>query len=591
MNRELCMHKELDKRTKELLLAQRRLENLIQTGLELGREHDRMALLTKILLSGKAMLNADAGTLYMVTEHKTLRFALRTRGDDLPYPEIQLYDENGAPVERYVASWCALHNEPVMLADIYSETEFDVSGAKQVDAETGYRTVSMLNVPLSPHDGEVIGVLQFLNAMDPVTGAIIPFPPEMLRFINALATQAAVALENHQLIESQNNLFEAIVTLLAGAIDAKSSHTGGHCARVPDLGIMLAEAACAVKEGPLADFNFRTEAEWREFRIGAWLHDCGKITTPDRVIDKATKLEIVYNRIHEIRMRFEVLLRDARIAQLGDVARGVSPDEALARFEVRRGQLVDDFAFVAECNLGSERMAPDKVERLKRIARETWLRHFDDRLGVPLDERKHCGGASGSLPATEQLLVDKPHHVIPRIDQRSVDPKWGFKVEVLENLYNHGEIYNLTISHGTLTEEERFKIQEHVMQSLIMLEQLPWPKSMRRIPEYAGTHHETLVGTGYPRKLTAKELSIPARIMAIADIFEALTAADRPYRPPNTLSEAIRILSGFRDRGQIDADLFDLFLASGIYQRYGEKFMPPEQIDEVDIGKYLSRKQ
>jgi len=576
-------------RTKDLVAARDKLEYLIQTGLELGQERDRITLLRKILFGGKILLNCDAGTLYIVTEHKTLRFAQRTKNDELPSLEIPLYDETGAPVESYMATWCAIHNEPIIVDDVYSETRFDSSGAKKMDAESGYRTVSMLTVPLSPREGEVIGVLQFLNALDPETGTVIPFRPELLRFVTAMATQAAVALDNVQLIEAQKELLDAMIKLIAGAIDAKSPYTGGHCERVPELAVMLAEAASSVNEGTLAAFSFKTDEEWREFRIGAWLHDCGKVTTPEYVVDKASKLEIIYNRIHEVRMRFEVLLRDARISQLEAVAAGANPVEALARYEARRTRLADDFAFIAECNLGGEFMVPEKLERLKRIAEETWLRHYDDRIGMPDEELKRYPDMQATLPAIEKLLADKPHHIIMRSDRQSPDSKWGFKINVPENLYNYGEVYNLSIGRGTLTEEERFKITEHVMQSLMMLEKLPLPKNMRRIPEYAGTHHENLIGSGYPRKMVEAEITIPMRIMAIADVFEALTASDRPYKKTKTLSESINVLSFFKKDRHIDPALFDLLLTSGVYRRYAEKYLLQEQIDEVDISKYVDR--
>jgi len=409
----------------------------------------------------------------------------------------------------------------------------------------------------------------------------------MIGFVEALAAQAAVAIENQNLIEAQKQLMDALIKLIAGAIDAKSPYTGGHCERVPELGIMLAEAATAQTEGPLASFKFETEDEWREFRVGAWLHDCGKVTTPEYVVDKAVKLETIYNRIHEVRMRFEVLLRDAQIKALEEVAGGADPVTAQSAFEARKVQLSDDFAFVAECNVGGEFMAPDKIERLKKIAEETWMRHYDDRLGLAYEEIKRYVGDPEPLPAQEKLLADKAHHIIPRVKSGVVDPKWEFKVTVPKDLYNYGEVYNLSVARGTLTEEERFKINEHVMQSLMMLEQLPLPKNLRRVPEYAGTHHETLVGTGYPRKLTEGDLSVPMRIMAIADIFEALTASDRPYKKAKTLSESIKILSFFKKDKHIDPALFDLFLTSGVYKRYAEKFLLPEQIDEVDIAKFV----
>ncbi len=575
-------------RMQELTNAQAKLENLIQTALEMGRERNRMELLRAILFGGKTLLNCDAGTMYLVTDHKTLRFALRSMGDTLPTLELPLYDGDGLPVERYVSTWCALHNQPVVIDNIYEETVFDVSGTRNFDTETGYRSVSMLAVPLAPRDGVVIGVLQFINALDPDTGEVTTFKPAMLRFITALAAQAAVTLENFQLVEAQKELMESLVKLIADAIDAKSPYTGGHCKRVPELGIMLAEAASMTTEGPLAGFSFTSDDEWREFRIGAWLHDCGKVTTPEYVVDKASKLESIYNRIHEVRTRFEVLLRDARIAQLEAVAAGADADQEKAKFRSRRAQLIDDFAFVAECNQGGEFMAPERIERLKRIAEETWQRNFDNRLGLAHEELKRYSNQPESLPVTENLLADKPHHILPRADTQAVDAKFGFKVKTPEHLFNYGEVYNLSIVRGTLSEEERFKINEHVMQSLIMLEQLPLPKNLLRVPEYAGTHHETLIGTGYPRQLTAAQLSVPTRIMAIADIFEALTASDRPYKKAKTLSESIRIMSGFKRDKHIDADLFDLFLTSGVYLRYAEKYLHGEQIDEVDISQYLS---
>jgi HD-GYP domain-containing protein (c-di-GMP phosphodiesterase class II) len=576
-------------RTRELTVSQGKLENLIQTGIELGSERDRMALLHKTLFAGKSLLNCDAGTLYLVTDHKTLKFALRTRVDELPAVEIPLYEkETGAPVERFVSTYTAIRNTPVLIDDIYQESRFDVSGTKRFDEETGYRTVSMLTVPLAPRDGEVIGVLQFMNALDPGSGVVTTFNPELVRFVTAMAAQASLALDNYQLIQAQKDLMDSFIKLIAGAIDAKSPYTGGHCERVPELAIMLAEEASRQEEGPLADFGFTSDDEWREFRIGAWLHDCGKVTTPEFVVDKASKLETIYNRIHEVRMRFEVLLRDAVIARLESIANGAKVAEADQAFDTRKAQLIDDFAFVAECNIGGEFMAPEKIDRLKRIAEETWMRNFDDRLGLAHGELQHYDSAPEPMPVREPLLSDKFHHVLPRKDFRAFDPKYGFKVNVPENLYNYGEIYNLSIGRGTLTEEERFKINEHIIQTIVMLDQLPLPKNMRRVSEYAGTHHETMIGTGYPRQLDKTGLSIPSRIMAIADIFEALTASDRPYKKAKTLSESIRILSFFKKDKHVDGDLFDLFLTSGVYRRYAEQFLLPEQIDEVDIKQYLA---
>jgi HD-GYP domain-containing protein (c-di-GMP phosphodiesterase class II) len=575
---------------KALTLAEQKLASLVETGILLSRERDRDTLLRHILFNGKDLSNCDAGTMYLKTEHGTLRFALRTNEIGLPRLEIPLFDaDTGKPNESFASIYVALHGETVFIDDVYSETRFDMAGTKHFAEESGYKTISMLTVPMSPRKGEVTGVLQFVNALDPETGKIIPFSKEIAGFVEALASQSAVALENFNLLDAQKALMDSMIQLIAGAIDTKSPYTGGHCARVPELAIMLAEETAKVEAGPLADFAFRTEEEWREFRIGVWLHDCGKVTTPEYVVDKATKLETIYNRVHEVRTRFEVLLRDAEIERLKAVSSGTDPGDAARRFEARRAQLADDFAFVAESNIGGEFMAPERIERVKRIAGETWQRHFDDRLGLSHEELKRYEHTPpAALPVTEHLLADQPYHVLPRGVDRALDPKYGFKVKVPQHLYNYGEVYNLCIGRGTLTEEERFKINEHIIQTIVMLESMPFPRDLRRVPEYAGTHHETLAGTGYPRRLTKDELSIAARITAIADIFEALTASDRPYKKAKTLSESIKILSFFKKDNHIDPDLFELFLRSGVYRRYAEQYLKPEQIDEVDIEKYLA---
>jgi HD-GYP domain-containing protein (c-di-GMP phosphodiesterase class II) len=397
-----------------------------------------------------------------------------------------------------------------------------------------------------------------------------------------------VALDNLNLVQAQKALMESIIRMLATAIDAKSRHTGRHCERVPELALMLAEAACSAQTGPLADFRFNNEEEWQEFRIGAWLHDCGKVTTPEYVIDKATKLETLYNRIHEVRMRFEVLLRDAEIERLRAMLGGRDKAQADAAFEATRAQLMDDFAFIADCNVGGESMDAGRLSRLAQIAQTRWMRHFDDRIGVSSEEAAQAAQEPVPLlPASEPLLADRPRHVIARPADQQLDPAFGFKMDVPEHLYNRGELYNLGVQRGTLTREERYKINEHMVQTVMMLERMPFPPSLRRVPEYASTHHETLNGTGYPRRLSGSDLSVPSRIMAIADVFEALTASDRPYKSPKALSESLTILHYMKKSGHIDPDLFDLFLTSGVYRRYAQKHLAPQQIDEVDITAFL----
>jgi HD-GYP domain-containing protein (c-di-GMP phosphodiesterase class II) len=495
--------------------------------------------------------------------------------------EQQLLDIRFPLSSERLVGWCAISGEVLNIADVHELNpalpyRFDPS----LDQSLGYRAVSMLTVPLRSTSGEILGVMQLINRKhDPqaritpelACALVRPYDSTDQRLIEALASQSAVCVERTQPLESQERLIDAIIAILAGAIDAKSPYTAGHCNRVPELGMMLAEAAAAASTCPLADFRFADPDARRDFRIAAWLHDCDKVTPPEYVVDKAAKLETTHNRIHEIRTRFE---------------------ELQILYEKRRHQLEDDFAFVAASNLGDEFFDPVKVQRFQQIAQITWKRYFDDTLGLAWEEheRRTDGGRrpADDLPVTEPLLADKPWHRIPRPPPQVHDSSSQFRMEVPDLLYNQGELTNLSVSRGTLTDEERYKINDHIMQTIIMLEGLPFPRKLSRVAEIAGGHHETLDGRGYPRRLTAEQLSIPARIMAIADIFEALTAADRSYKRAKTLSESIAILAGFRDRQHIDPDLFELFLRSGVYRLYAEAFLKPEQIDEVDIERYLS---
>ncbi|MEF9976948.1 MAG: HD domain-containing phosphohydrolase [Thermomonas sp.] len=407
-------------------------------------------------------------------------------------------------------------------------------------------------------------------------------------FIAALAASAATSLETQELLRAQKALMEASIRMVAGAIDAQSPYTGGHCERVPELAFMLARAACATQDGPYAGFDLDAE-EWEALHIAAWLHDCGKVTTPEYVVDKATKLETVNDRIHEIRTRFEVLKRDAEVDYWRSVAGG--GDESMLR-QVRddlQGTLDAEFAFVAHCNVGGEFLSPDKQARLREIGARRWLRTLDDRLGLSRDELARKPAQANPLPVEETLLADKPEHCIERPESERIpaDNRWGFRMDVPALLYNRGELHNLSISRGTLTAEERYKINEHMVQTIVMLGELPFPRHLRAVPEIAGGHHEKMDGTGYPKRLDRSQLSPLARMMAIADIFEALTAADRPYKPGKTLSEALSIMAKMRQDQHIDPELFELFLRSGVYDDYAQRFMRPEQVDAVRIEDYL----
>ena len=590
----------LRQRNREYAGVQAKLEHLIDLGISMGAERDTAHLMETILVGAKEIANAEGGTLYLRDADDILRFeiihndrlGLRLGGLGSPPPSlpgVALFEPDGSPNRNNVVSLAVHEQHAVAIDDAYAAEGFDFSGTRAFDARNGYRSQSFLTVPLKPHGGEVIGAVQLINARGSDGGGPIPFSPEIQRFVEALAGQAATALDNRLLLDAQDRIMDGMVRFVAGAIDAKSPYTGGHCARVPELAMMLAQAASEAAEGPFAGFAFTTTEEWREFRIGAWLHDCGKVTTPEHVVDKATKLETIANRIHEVRTRFEVLLRDAEIARLEAVAAGVDPHVARAAYDARAAELHDDFAFVAACNVGTESVSDADIARLVRIAATTWERHFDDRLGLSEGEKARLEGIPVTpTPATEPLLADRPEHVVRRgLEDPAVDPSWGFNLKVPAQRFNFGELHNLSVRRGTLTEEERAIINQHIVQTIVMLESLPFPAHLRRVPEYAGTHHETLTGTGYPRGLTAADLSIPARIMAVADVFEALTAADRPYKKAKPLSEAVEILHCMAEERAIDPDVFALFLNSGVCERYARRFLLPEQLDAVDTARYL----
>ena len=521
-----------------------RLDQLNAIGASLSAERDIDRLLETILTAAKTITRADGGTLYRLTEERSLRFEIvrtsslkyylgGTTGNPVPFYPIQLY-KDGKPNHSMVAAHAALTGKTINIADAYTAEGFDFTGTRAFDAKTGYRSKSFLTVPMRNHEGEAIGVLQLINAQDPRSGEIVPFSASDQRLAESLASQAAVALTNRLLINQLESLFESFISLINGAIDEKSPYTGGHCQRVPVLTMLLAEAVNETKQGPLAQFRM-TDKDRYELKIAGLLHDCGKVTTPVHVVDKATKLETIFDRIQLIDTRFEVLKRDLEIdslkrrASMGRME--VAEEEPRLRDVLRR--LDDDRKFLHACNVGSERMRDDDIEQVKRIARYRW--------------RDVSGHEADFLTADE--------------------------------------VKNLTIRAGTLTEEERKVINHHIVATIRMLEALPWPKHLTNVPEYAGGHHERMDGKGYPRGLTREQMSVQARCMGIADIFEALTAKDRPYKKGKTLSESLEILGRMKENQHVDADLFDIFVRRKVYRRYAEMFLDREQIDEVDESK------
>jgi len=556
-------------------------ERLIEIGIALSSERNHNRLMEMILLEAKRIPNADGGTLYLYNdEGGTLSFEIMrndtlnikmggTTGQVIPFPPLQIYDlETKEANYKNVATAVALSKEKSNIPDAYMAEEYDFSGTKAFDEKTGYRSTSFLTIPLLNRADDVIGIVQLINARDEA-GNVVEFGHHVESIIGALASQAAVALENQLLVQQLRTLMDSFIELIAGAIDEKSAYTGGHCQRVPELIKMIARAACASDDPRFASFNL-TEDQWYELHLAGWLHDCGKITTPEYVVDKAVKLETINNRIHEIRNRFEIMIREAEIGYLKECMDSDAVErEVLKRdYEERVAQLADDFEFIAEANIGGEFLDDEAIERIKRIAEMTWTRKLDRTIGLSWEEAKRLEAAQPmTAPCKEKLLENRSDHVT--------------------NEYDFGEIYNLSIRRGTLTEQERLKINEHISVTIDMLESLPFPKNLKKVPEYAGGHHEKMDGSGYPRGLTKDDMSMPARMMAIADIFEALTASDRPYKKAKKLSESLKIMMFMNKDQHIDADLFELFLTEGVWKEYAETFLDPEQIDDVDISQYM----
>lgn len=451
--------------------------------------------------------------------------------------------------------------------------------------------IHLVSCGLHNRQGTTLGVLLLLHRVHADEHDPSMLRPERIAFIEAVSGVAALCIDSQRLLEQQKQLLEAFIQLLAGAIDAKSPYTGGHCQRVPELTLMLARAAADSQAPEFASYQ-PSDEQWEELHIAAWLHDCGKITTPEYVVDKATKLETLYDRIHEIRTRFEVLKRDAWITYWQARCEGAEADQQARLRDQQLSALDAEFAFIARCNLGGEAMAEADLQRIQAIAARTWRRTLDDRLGVSWEEtQRQARSPAPKLPVDEPLLADRLEHLIERSasEQMPADNPWGFKLEVPTHKFNRGELYNLSIARGTLTAEDRFIINDHIVQTIRMLNHLPFPAHLKNVAEIAGGHHEKMNGSGYPKRLRREEMSLSARMMAIADIFEALTAVDRPYKKGKTLSESLNIMLGMCKGEHVDSSLFGLFISSGVYRQYASKFLQNEQIDSVDEHSLLAK--
>jgi HD-GYP domain-containing protein (c-di-GMP phosphodiesterase class II) len=502
------------------------IKRLTQIGTALSAEKNLDHLLEMIVDHARKFTNADAGTLYIMSDDETeLTFAivqndlLKVRmggtGEEISWPSIPLKNADDSHNYANVSAYAAISGETVNIPDVYDARGFNFEGTKKFDKGTGYRSKSMLVVPLRNHENDIIGVLQLLNAQDPSTGEVIIFSQESQEMTLSLASQAAVALSNNRLIHDLQNLLESFIKTIATAIDEKSPYTGGHVRRVADLTMAIAQKINQTNEGPFAAIKL-SDDQLQELRLAAWLHDVGKITTPEHVVDKARKLETVHDRIYEIRARFELLKREYHLEMQKSTGNqdknNVKTSEELA--EIIK-QLDEEYKFLAELNNGSEFTRDEMIARINEIGKRTWL-------------------------VEGQIMP----------------------------LLSADEITNLSIRRGTLNDEERNIINNHALVTHKMLSQLPFPRKLRHIAEYAAAHHEKIDGTGYPMGLKGDQISLQSRIIAIADIFEALTAKDRPYKVGKTMAEALKIMEFMVKDNHIDAQLYALFIKEKIYEDY-----------------------
>ena len=518
---------------------------LIDIGIALSAEKNISVLLELIVDSAREFTNADGGTLYLVSEDESslefeivqtdslnIRMGGKT-GEEINWPPVSLYKEDGSPNKENVSADVAISKKLVNIPDVYDVEGFNFEGTRKFDESTGYRSKSMLVIPMLNHENEIIGVLQLINARDIDSNETIPFPDDDIDLTASVASQAAIALTNVRLIQDLKDLFDSFIKTIATAIDEKSPYTAGHITRVANLTMEIAHVVNKTKWGKYGDLTFN-EDELEELRLAAWMHDVGKITTPEHVVDKSTKLEKIFDRVELLQVRFDAIKYQAysewyeKKAELIE-SKGNDPEEIKKLDEEYSGkisQIETDAEFCIKANTPGEFMEDEAIEHLIEISKKTF----------------NLGG-------------ETRHYL------------------------SEDELENLSIKRGTLNVSDRKIIENHAMMTLKMLNELPFSKKLKHVPAYAASHHEKLDGTGYPLKMKGEEISSQARIMAIADIFEALTAKDRPYKKPMMLSQAIKILGFMVKDDHIDGDFVEIFLKEGLAETYAKEHLLPTQID------------
>ncbi|MBA6409561.1 MULTISPECIES: HD-GYP domain-containing protein [Pseudoalteromonas] len=521
------------------------LQHFIDISIRLTTEKNSSKLLDEILQVVMSIANSDAGSIYSITSNKQLKFETvinkslnlylgGTLGGPVDFPNIELFID-GKPNDTAIVAHSVNTGEVINIPDVYDALPFDMSAARKMDARTGYRSESMLTIPLKDHEDDIIGVIQLINVKD-AQNKNIPFSEELVTLIRSFASLGAISLTNSTLVKDMEVLFSTFAEAIAMAIDEKSPHTGGHCKRVPALTLMLADAVHKIDKGPLADFIMSPE-DRHELSVAGWLHDCGKIATPDHIMEKSTKLETIFDRIEFIDAKFEIISRDLELSYQQQIISAIKQNKSVEVLQFERlletelKQLALDRALLQRVNIGGEFLGEEEQAHILRISKQYSLKINGEET---------------------PLLTDD-------------------------------EVENLMIRRGTLTQGEREIMKRHMDITKNILDILPFPKHLSNVAEYALGHHEKLDGTGYPRGLTKEQMSVPARLMAITDIFEALSAVDRPYKKAKPVSECLNILGNMVSNNHLDPDIFAIFIESEVYKNYINEYANPEQLDEVDF--------
>lgn len=575
--------KELNSEIEE---QERQIDILSVAGAELSKLQKQSTALELILNTARNLTNADGGTVYIVVEkinddpfnpgdiesrslsfevlqNETMKTFLRRQEDGKDIlPPVSL-EENGKPNLNNVSAYCANTGKIINIPDVYNAQGFDFTGMKKYDQTTGYKSKSMLVLPLRDHENELIGVLQLINRQTK-DGKTIPFSENDQTIVHAMAYQAAISLTTQMLLKAQVKLFDAFVRVLAEGLGEKSPYTYGHINRVAKLSVDLADVISKHNKGMYKGIKF-DNTQMEEIRLAGWMHDIGKLTTPEHVVSKSIKLELLVDRFELIVERYNSKIKDFEIEYLNQKLAGIKNNEPDAFFEKLEGEknqkilnLVKDLKVINKTNTGGEFLEESVAKLVVRNARQKVDHYLKTEKKIVAGQRRICG-----VSLAEKIIKN------PIIDPIELD--------------------FLLIAKGTLSDRERKVINDHADRSWRWLMRLPFPKNMVKLPLYAGAHHETLDGEGYPNQLVDEQLPIQSRIIAVVDIFEALTANDRPYKQPMPLSKALMILGNMVKDGYLDAEIVRIFLTTRLHEKYADQFMDNEQIDEIDVADWIKK--